>query len=131
MKKLCLAILLGLALFCLVYDLGYAGTKTLTFAWNQTLPSPNDLRGWGLYQAPTAGGTYTKIMDILYVSPQTEYTTTTVITVTDNQVTTLYFVLDAVDTSGNRSPRSNEVFVTIDFQPPGAPIQLRVTVTTP
>lgn len=117
--------------FLLVTSLALGGQKTLNFAWQQDLPSPvNDLAGWGLYQSATPGGPYTKILDIPYVSPQTEYTAGTPITVPDGQVNTLYFVIDAVDTSGNRSGKSNEVVATIDFQPPGIPIQLKVTVTT-
>ncbi len=109
----------------------FAGNKDLNFTWNQTLPSPNDLQGWGLYQASTAGGAYTKIMDITYTVPQTSYTATKLITVPDGIISVLYFVIDAVDTSGNRSDKSNEVSASIDFQPPGIPISLTVTVTTP
>ncbi len=117
-------------LTCLIMP-GYSGNKNLNFAWNQTLPSPNDLQGWGLYQASTPGGTYTKIMDIVYTAPLTTYTATKLITVPDGAVTILYFTIDAVDTSGNRSAKSNEVSASIDFQPPGTPITLTVTVTTP
>lgn len=127
MKKILLC-LMASVLF--MVTLAFSGTKTLEFGWQQDLPSPNDLASWGLYQSPTPGGPYSKILDIPYVSPQTEYTSTTPITVPDGQMSILYFVLDAVDTSGNRSGKSNEVVATIDFQPPGIPIQLKVTVTT-
>ncbi len=109
----------------------FGGNKNLNFTWNQTLPSPNDLQGWGLYQASVTGGPYTKVMDIVYTAPATSYTATKLITVPDGSVTILYFVIDAVDTSGNRSAKSNEVSASIDFQPPGTPITLTVTVTTP
>ena len=122
--------LLILALVLLT-SIAFAGTKSLNFAWQQTLPSPNDLQGWSLYQSSTAGGPYAKILDIPYTVTQTEYTATQPITVPDGSVTTLFFVLDAVDKSGNRSAKSNEVTASIDFQSPGTPIQLRVTVTTP
>jgi hypothetical protein len=106
----------------------FAANKTLNCSWNQTLPSPNDLAGWGLYQSSTSGGSYTKILDIQYVSQQTKYTATTAITVPDGATTTLYFALDAVDGSGNRSAKSNQVTVVIDFEAPGVPINFTITV---
>ena len=125
-------IFLFLMVLLMVVSLSFAGTKTLEFGWQQDLPSPiNDLAGWGLYQSSAPGGPYTKILDIPYVSPQTEYTSSTQIVVPDGQISLIYFVLDAVDTSGNRSGKSNEVTASIDFQPPGVPMQLKVTVTTP
>jgi len=124
MKKL-LFVLLAMVLFS---TLTFAAQKNLNFFWSQTLPSPNDLAGWGVYQASVAGGPYTKIADIAYVSQQTEYTTSQTITVVDGQITTLYFVVDAVDTSGNRSAKSNEIAVPIDFQAPDIPVQLRIVI---
>jgi hypothetical protein len=127
MKKIVL-VLLAMVLFVTP---AIAVDKTLNFFWTQTLPSPNDLAGWGLYQSPTAGGPYIKILDIPYTSQQVEYATTKIITVPDGQFTTLYFVLDAVDGSGNRSGKSNEAVAVIDLRdstPPAIPIQLRITI---
>lgn len=131
MKHLILA-LLTMVLFV---SPAFAGTKTLTFIWNQDIPTPvNDLAGWRLYQSPTQGGSCkaTKVgNDIAYTTTQTEYTTSSPITVPDGQRTTLYFSMTAFDTSGNESGCSNEVAAVLDFQSPGVPIQLRVTITTP
>ena len=102
-------------------------TKTLRFAWNQELSA--DFGGWRIYQADTAGGPYTALSpDILFVSEQTEYTADMPIEVPDDQTITLYFVLTAFDTSGNESGYSNEVSATIDFEAPGMPMTLTVTV---
>ena len=119
------ATLLGLTVF------SFAGTKTLTFAWNQTLPDPNDLAGWKLYSSQTPGGPYTLAATIPFAGAQTEYTSAQPFVSPDGQRKTYYFVLTAFDTSGNASGYSNEVSATIDFEAPGVPIQLKVTVTTP
>ena len=123
-----LLVVLALLLFASVC---FAGTKTLTATWQQAIPTENDLAGWKLYKATVAGGPYTLDRTIPYVSQQTTYTSSAPITVPDGQLTTLYFVLSAFDTSGNESGKSNEVQVQIDFLPPGNPFQLIITITTP
>lgn len=60
---------------------------------------------------------------------QTEYTGTKTLTSPDGQTKTYYFTLTAFDTSGNESAKSNEVSAVIDFEAPGVPLQLKVTVT--
>ncbi len=128
MKKL---LLLALA-FLMVTSFSFGAAKTLKFGWQQELPTPvNDLAGWKLYQSPTTGGPWTLVETIPYVSPQTEYTTSKVITVPDGSLTTLYFTVTAFDTSANESGRSNEVSASLDFQPPGVPVQFKIMVTTP
>lgn len=127
MKKLIL-LLLG---FLLVASLSFGGIKTLTFNWQQELPSPNDLAGWKVYQSSKTGGPWTLVETIPYVSPMSEYTASKNITVPDAQVTVLYFTVTAFDTSGNESGRSNEVAASLDFQSPSVPVQFKITVTTP
>ncbi len=128
MKKL---LLLALT-FLMVTSFSFGATKTLKFGWQQDLPAPvNDLAGWKLYQSSTTGGPWTLVETIPYVSPMTEYTTTKIITVPDNQVTNLFFTVTAFDTSANESGRSNEVGASLDFQSPGVPVQFKITVTTP
>ncbi len=127
MKKL---LLLTLA-FLFITSLSFGGQKVKTFGWQQDLPDPNDLAGWKLYQSSTAGGPWTLVETIPYISPLTEYTASKSIIVPDNQVTTLYFTVTAFETSGNESGRSNEVSAVFDFQPPGIPVQFKITVTTP
>lgn len=127
-------LLMGVLLMALILPaLTFAGTKTLTFAWNQDI-SPG-FAGWKLYRdtlpnvQPLAGKLFATIP--FGGSQQTEYQTSQSITSPDNAEVTYYFVLTAFDTSGNESAKSNEVFAIIDFQSPGVPIQLKVTVTTP
>ncbi len=134
MKKLSLFILVCIVLFGSV-GLSWSGTKTLTFAWQQDLPTPvNDLAGWRLYQSTTPGASCkaTKVGgDIVFISQQVEYTSSVSIAAPDNQRTTLYFSVTAFDISGNESGCSNEVVAVIDFQAPTIPVQLKVTITTP
>jgi hypothetical protein len=106
----------------------FAGTKVLTFAWQQP-GSLDNFGGWKLYQSETAGGAGVLSMTIPYVSQQTEYTATKNLVSPDGQTKTSYFTLTAFDTSGNESGKSNEVSAVIDFEAPTVPIQLKVTVT--
>ena len=102
----------------------------LTFEWGQTI-SP-DFYGWILYYGPTAGGPYTQLgSDIVYGgTPMTTYTSDEMLTAPDNAETTFYFVVSALDDSGNESGVSNEVSYRADFLPPTTPVQLNVTITT-
>jgi len=121
-------LILALVVF-LCSSVGYATPiiKTLRFAWNQELSA--DFGGWRLYQSETAGGPYTAVSpDIAFVSEQSEYTADMPIEVLGDQTTTLYFVLTAFDTSGNESSYSNQVNAVIDFEAPGVPMTLTVTV---
>jgi hypothetical protein len=101
--------------------------------------------GWNLYQASQAGGPYSFVTMIPFVSAQADYTSAQSITVPDGQKTTLFFTITALNTNGESVP-SNEVSATIDLTPPpiqpptglgtGAtvpivPVTLKVTVTTP
>lgn len=128
MKTFFAVVLIIFALVCVSPIISEAGNKTLNFAWQQTLPSPNDMSGWELYIANTAGGTATLFATIPYVSSASEYTTTQTITVPDGTTSTRYFKILAFDSSGNKSGFSNEVAVSLDFAPPNVPITLRVTV---
>lgn len=124
MKK----IIVALAVLLVVVSLAVAGTKVLTFAWQQP-GSMAGFAGWKLYQSETAGGAGALSLTIPYVSQQTEYTATKNLVSPDGQTKVYYFTLTAFDTSGNESARSNEVSASIDFEAPMVPIQLRVTVT--
>jgi hypothetical protein len=128
MKKLiCVVSILAMVLLA---GTAFAGTKTLTFAWGQTLST--DFAGWKLYRATIAGGPYTLMTTINYTgTPQTEYTSPQSLVSPDGQQVTYYFTLTAFDQAANESARSNEVSAVIDFLAPGVPIQLKVTVTTP
>ena len=125
MKKIILwtMILMGIAV------IAFAGTKNLTFAWSQP-GSLAGFAGWKLYQSDVSGLPGVLAMTIPYGGvAQTEYTGSKVLTSPDGVTKTYYFTLTAFDTSGNESAKSNEVSAMIDFESPGVPLQLRVTVT--
>ena len=125
MKKIILwtMILMGIAV------IAFAGTKNLTFAWSQP-GSLAGFAGWKLYQSDVSGLPGVLAMTIPYSGvAQTEYTGTKTLTSPDGVTKTYYFTLTAFDTSGNESAKSNEVSAMIDFEAPGVPLQLRVTVT--
>ncbi len=107
----------------------WAGNKQLNFAWEQVLPNPNDLKEWRLYSASQSGGPYTLMATIPYVSQQTTYTSSQQMTSQDGQRIHYFFVMTAVDTSGNETGYSNEADTWIDFEAPDKPEKLTVTVT--
>ena len=107
----------------------FAGTKNLTFAWSQP-GSLAGFAGWKLYQSDVSGLPGVLAMTIPYGGvAQTEYTGTKTLTSPDGVTKTYYFTLTAFDTSGNESAKSNEVSAMIDFEAPGVPLTLKVTVT--
>jgi len=128
MKKLFL-ILLCFVLFAALAAPTWAGSKQLTFAWEQVLPDPNDLKEWRIYSATQAGGPYALMATVPYVSPQTTYTSSQQMTSPDGQRVQYFFVLTALDTAGNQSGYSNEVNTWIEFEGPGIPTRFTVTVT--
>lgn len=124
MKK----ILMSIVVVFIVFSLAWAGQKTLVAQWEQTLPSPNDLKEWRLYISTHSGGPYNLLRTIPFVSPQTTYTDEFQLSSPDGQRMQYFFVLTAVDTSGNESGYSNEASVWIDFEAPGVPANLRVVI---
>lgn len=126
MKKLLALIVLALALF--VASPAVAGTKTITFAWEQP-GDISDLQGWKLYVSEAAGGPYTIQTTINYDgNPLQEYQSAQPIISPDGQRKTYYFVVTAFDQSGNESGYSNEVSAIIDFEAPLLPIKLIIKV---
>jgi hypothetical protein len=109
-----------------------AGTKTLTFAWEQAAAdtSAPDFGGWKIYRKLTADGTpaYALVATIDFVAAQATYTTSQTLEFPSGQTTTAVFVATAFDKAGNESAYSNEATVIIDFQAPSVPIQFRITV---
>ena len=128
MKKL-FFILLVAVLFAALASPMWAGSKQLTFAWEQVLPETNDLKEWRIYSATQSGGPYTLTATVPYVSPQTTYTSSQQMTSPDGQRVQYFFVLTALDNAGNQSGYSNEVSTWIDFEAPGIPTKFTVTVT--
>lgn len=97
-----------LTIFSLIF-VPWRSDKTLTLAWQQQLPEPNDLAGWRLYQSQSPGGPYTLIETIPFKEKQIEYRVSRKIALPEGGGRTRHFVLRAVDTSGNESGFSNEV----------------------
>ena len=128
MKKL-FFVLLAAVLFAALAAPTWAGSKQLTFAWEQVLPETNDLKEWRIYSATQAGGPYALMATVPYVSPQTTYTSSQQMTSPDGQRIQYFFVLTALDSAGNQSGYSNEVNAWIDFEGPGIPTKFTVTVT--
>jgi hypothetical protein len=132
MKRLFLAVLV--TMFLLISSIGFAATESLNFAWQQPNIATEYISGWVLYQSPTSGSGWVKVVDVPYTGPPTtEYTTSTILVVTGTPGTTVtkYFVLRAKSQGGQESADSNEVnkgFV-IPYPIPSAPFQLKLTVT--
>jgi len=107
-----------------------AGSKSLTFGWQQSAADLPQMGTWKLYRADSQTGPWTLFDSITYNgTPQNEYTTTKVLTVPDGTEQTIYFSVTASDKSGNESARSNVVSALIDFLSPSVPITFTVTVT--
>jgi hypothetical protein len=131
MKKL---LMLFVFLF-LLSGYAWAGEKNLKFAWEQSAGDvqSGNFGGWLLYMAETAGGyDFQNPWDtIVFVSEQSSYEATKVLTSPDGEAHTYYFVITAYDMENNESGPSNEVSQLIDFEAPGVPFTLTVTVITP
>jgi len=104
-------------------------TKQLTFTWTQVLPSPNDLAGWHMSRSSVAGGPYTLFATVPFTTVQTTYTSVQTLSVPQGS-STHCFVLDAYDTTGNRSANSNEICrtITVDTVAPAIPQSFNLTV---
>jgi len=130
MKKVALAVVLVWLFLMGLCAVAQAGNKTLTFEWNQDMSA--GFAGWKLYKAtaPNVAVSAANLFATLPYggTPSTSYTADQPLTSPDGQTITYYFVLTAFDTSGNESPKSNEVSAPIDFQAPGAPNTLTVIV---
>ena len=103
-------------------------TKTITLAWNH---NGADLNKFKLYYGTTEGGPYTNTVEIFPADLSAgTFQTSEIIIVPDNTTATYYFTVTALDSEGNESGYSNEVFYTIDFESPDAPFQLIIKIVT-
>jgi len=109
----------------------HAGDKNLTFQWDHDDPVAQDVVEFRIY-ASMASGVYDKANDLLETIPftgeQTEYTGSGVLTSQQGMTVRWYFVVTAVDSEGNESGFSNEVFEDIDFEAPVSPVNFTVRV---
>ena len=90
-----------------------AGNLEVLLDWNDNAEA--DLDGYKVFRATTSGGPYTKVSAALFAS--SAYTDTGL-----TNGTTYYYVVTAVDMTGNESTNSGEVSATpLAFTPPAAP----------
>lgn len=106
-------------------------TNTLSFSWTYQTAWLDRIERWELLTSDTAGGPYTKVMDVVYNPDATPpYTTDVVIDVPDGEVTK-YYVMTTHRSDANNgatSSNSNEIAVMIDKMPPKAPFELKVKI---
>ena len=126
MKKLFIMIMISLILGVCSQTV-VAAEKSLTFTWDQTLPEPNDLSHFTLYEYDSIGTLTGSAFTIPYVLDMS-YSYLEVITVADNQSTERCYDLTASDTNGNESEKSNRACVVIDFESPGIPTTFSITI---
>jgi hypothetical protein len=133
-KKIFLIVLLTLALMaCKTVwptNSAYAGTKTITFSWDQNTGDLPNLKEWRLKYSFTAGGPYALLATVPYDgTPRPEYTNpASVSIVADGEKRIVYFIATAAATSGAESGPSNEVLYTIDFSVVTVPIRLKIII---
>jgi hypothetical protein len=129
MKKASIICFMLVAVFFGLVVSANAGSKSLTFLWNQNAADMPQLKEWRLFQADTATGPWTPFFTVTYNGVVLQdYTGTGNLTVPDGTEKTVYFSVTAVDKSNNESGRSNVVSALIDFLAPSVPVTLRVTV---
>ena len=123
---------IGLVLMAMVMltTLSFAGSKQVTFSWQQAAADLPNLASWNIKYSMTSGGPYTQLANIPYVSPQTTYTSNqTINLVADGAKATVYFVATAVGKSGAESAVSNQASGVFDFTTVGVPIQFTITIS--
>ena len=123
MKK---AIFFAIAL-CLIVPISYAKDKDVTLTW--TMPStPNDLVGFYVSWGEIPGGPYPNTDFVAFDGAKPEYTFVVKMKKVKKSGPR-YYVIQAVDSSGNVSGYSNEVPLNVDISggppddttPPPAP----------
>lgn len=128
-KSLVALLIAASMLFCPV---SYAATKSVGLAWEQAVADTSSagFAGWKIYRKTGTGtaAVYTLFATIPYVSQQTTYTTTQVLTIPDGTTGSVTFVATAYDSAGNESIYSNEAVYTYDLAPPATPINLRIVI---
>ncbi len=127
-KVLSVAIILLaiLFLFITLVPKVQADTKELIFEWTKDVIE-NDLAGFTLYEYDGSGVLTGMIFDIPYTG-QTDFSYTETIAVPAGIVTKMCYTVDAYDTSGNHSNKSNQACKDIDFEVPGECTEFKVTI---
>lgn len=102
MKK----VVLGFIVFCCIMVAQFVGAASIdtTFGWQQDLSQP--VVSWDVFRGPSATGPWTLLKNQPYYvlsGGATEYLTTTVVVVTDNAITNVWFKAQTIGTNGLRS----------------------------
>lgn len=123
-ERICLWLALGFVFFLfMVPKYAQAEQIVLKFTWAQNLTP--DFSGWRIYSSISSDGSYALFAEIAWDgSTQAEYAATETKEMTEGQH---FFVMSALDTSGNESPYSDESSVTLSF-PPEAPFNFTIFV---
>lgn len=107
--------------------------KTVTFTITQTLPNPNDIKGWQLYRSEDGGSNYVMVVSenewVYPGAPQAEYTYDYIESIAAGQTLNLKYYIRAIDTDGFASPNSNVLDVVIEAVPPNAPVAVSAIVS--
>ena len=130
MKRICIVLMAFILVWSLGVGLAQAGTKTITFAWEQAAADLPNLREWRILYAFVSGGPYTLLATVPFDgTPRPEYSNPTPVTIVpDGEKRMVYFVATAVANSGAESGYSNQVSDEIDFTVVTIPIQFRIVI---
>lgn len=101
-----------------------ADSKDLTFEWTKDVIE-KDLAGFTLYEYDGSGVATGNTFDIPYTG-QTDFSHAEIITVPAGVVTRMCYAIDAYDTSGNQSNKSNQACKDIDFEAPGECTEFKI-----
>lgn len=116
MKKL-KSILVAMLLSTMLCISCHADNRTVEFEWEQDIGTEDDFAGWKLYMSNVSGEDYAFVengttpaipLTFIYDPATEEYTGQIAVNVPVGVDITYYFVLTAVDTSGQESEHSNE-----------------------
>lgn len=107
--------------------------KTVTFTITQSLPTPNDIKGWRIHRSEDNGASYTMIVSenewVYPGAPQTDYTYEWSESIAAGQTLNLKYKYQAVDNDGFASLDSNILNVVIEAVPPDAPVAVSAVVS--
>ncbi|RLB67230.1 MAG: hypothetical protein DRH04_08265 [Deltaproteobacteria bacterium] len=120
MKKTIFTIIL-LVVIGVAFNVQAAVQVTATWSAN----TESDLAGYNIYRSTTSGSGYVKLnSSIIAKTSAPQY----IDTIPDATEVTYYYVVTAVDTSGNESSYSSEASTHIDTRAPSPPNGIKVTV---
>ncbi|MBN2333827.1 MAG: hypothetical protein JXO49_12080 [Deltaproteobacteria bacterium] len=110
-----------IATILLVVGMAFSA-HALTVTANWTANSESDLAGYNIYRSTSSGSGFTKLNPSLITNPSY------IDTVNGEIESTFYYVVSAVDSSGNESGYSNEANVRIDTSAPQPPNGITVNI---